>query len=316
MREGQRPPWYLRLVVIHEVAHQWWSQIVGTDAIDWGFLDEGLTCWSHSYYGEYYNGDWERYQYYRYLDVTRTFYADNGIDTALNQSNYDRPELVGYVDYTKAPLILERLRIEIGHEAFVAGLSLFFKTRYFGFGTLPTLQEAMEVALGGSLDWFFLPFFDNPRLPDYSISNVVYDTADRTLSLTVEDLNEDSNPYPYAQRVNVSVLGSKFYATGNELDLDFPYERAPGDILYEDYVWINGTTSLSFIVSGDPEEVRLEYEDYVLVELENAGTEYAAHAVQVVGEIDVVLVYVGTLVVMVAAVAVIGIDSFRKERTP
>jgi len=314
MRDGLRPSWYLQLLVIHEVAHQWWSQLVGTDAIDWGFLDEGLTCWSHSYYSEYYHGNWERLQYYRYLDVSRTFYADNGVDTALNQSNYDRPELVGYVDYTKAPLILERLRVEIGHEAFVAGLSLFFKTSYFGFGTLSALQESMEVAVDGSLDWFFLPFFDNPRFPDYSISDVVYNTADHTLSLTVEDMNDDSNPYPYAQRVNVSVLGSKFLAAGSELDLDFPYERVTGEILYEDYVWINGTTSLTFIVQGDPDAVVLVYEDYVLVELESAETEYAAHAVQIVGKIDVVLTYVGAVVVLVAAIAVVGINNVREER--
>ncbi len=314
MRDGLRPGWYLKLIVIHEVTHQWWSQIVGTDAIDWGFLDEGLTCWSHSYYGEYYHGNWESYQYYRYLDVSRTFYAENGIDTALNLSNYDRPELVGYVDYTKAPLILERLRVEIGHEAFVAGLSLFFKTSYFRFGTLSGLQESMEMAVGGSLDWFFNPFFDNPRLPDYSVSDVFYNSADHTLSLTVEDMNEVSNPYPYAQRVPITVRGSKFLAASSELDLDFPYERVSGEILNEDYVWINGTTSLTLTVEGNPEEVRLEYEDYVLVELENAGTEYAAHAVQIVGRIDIVFVYEGTVVALVAAVAVVGIDSLRKER--
>jgi len=315
IRDGLRPSWYLKLVVIHEVAHQWWSQIVGTDAIDWGFLDEGLTCWSHSYYGEYYHGNWEAYQYYRYLDVSRTFYAENGIDSALNQSNYDRPELVGYVDYTKAPLILERLRVEIGHEDFVAGLSLFFKTTYFGIGTLSALQECMEVAVGGSLDWFFLPFFDNPRLPDYSISEVIYNAGDHILSVTVEDLNEDSNPYPYAQRVPITVFGSKFVAADNELELDFPYDRVSGEILYEGYVWINGTTSLTFTVEGNPDEVRLEYDDYVLVELENTGIEYAAHAVQIVGRIDVMLAYEGTLVVLVAAITVIGFDSYRKERT-
>ncbi|MFX1416963.1 MAG: M1 family metallopeptidase, partial [Promethearchaeota archaeon] len=316
MRDGQRPSWYLQLLVIHEVAHQWWSQLVGTDAIDWGFLDEGLTCWSHSYYGEYYHGNWERFQYYRYLDISRTFYAENEADSAINQSNYDRPEFVGYVDYTKAPLILERLRVEIGHEAFLAGLSLFFKTYYFRVGTLSALQECLEVAVGASLDWFFLPFFDNPRLPDYSVSDVVYNAADHTLSLTVEDMNEDTNPYPYAQRVPITVLGSKFLAAGSELDLDFPYERVTGEILYDDYVWINGTASLTLTVEGEPYEVRLEYQDYVLVELENAGTEFVAHAVQFVGKIDVVLAYEGILGVLVAAIALIGIDSFRKERTP
>ncbi|UCH04004.1 MAG: hypothetical protein JSW05_10525, partial [Candidatus Thorarchaeota archaeon] len=312
VREGSRPPWFLELVVVHEVAHQWWSQLVGGDAIDWGFLDEGLACWSHSYFGEYYHGDWEHFQYFTYINVTRTFYAENGVDTAINQSNYDRPELVGYVDYTKTPLILEKLRLEIGHEAFVAGLSHFFKVNYFKIGTLSSLQESMETSTGVSLDWFFLPYFDNPRLPDYSFSDVAYDAADSTLSLTIEDRNEDSNPYPYSQRVPITVLGSEFLAAGSNPDLDTHFGGLLGEILYEDYIWINGTVDLTFTIPGTPDEVRLEYEGYVLVELEFAETEYLSHPVHVAGRIDVVLVFAGAMVVLCAAIAVVVIGRIRK----
>ncbi|MFX1607147.1 MAG: M1 family metallopeptidase, partial [Promethearchaeota archaeon] len=148
VREGARSPYYIELVVVHEVIHQWWSQLVGVDSIDWGFLDEGMTCWSHSYFGEYFHLDWEYFQSDRYLDVVRTFHEENGIDTAINQSNYDMPQLESYIGYVKTPLILEKLRIEIGHERFIEGLALFFKQNYFRIGTLAGLQDALEEVYG------------------------------------------------------------------------------------------------------------------------------------------------------------------------
>jgi hypothetical protein len=249
VRAGSRPANYLELVVVHEVVHQWWSQLVGVDSIDWGFLDEGMTCWSHNYFGEVYHLSWEYFQSDRYLDTVRMFYEENSIDTAINQSNYVMPELVTYIEYVKTPLVLEKLRIEIGHERFIEGLSLFLKQNYFRIGTLAGLQTALETAYGGSLDWFFLPWFDNPRLPAYSFTKAVYDREDGTLMVAVKDENEAHNPYPYSQRVPIRVLDST------------------DEILSEEVVWINGTTSLTLEMAAEPDEVSLLYDGYVLVEL-------------------------------------------------
>ena len=242
-------PEYLELVVVHEVAHQWWSQLVGDDCVDWGFLDEGLTCWSHNYYGEVYYSDWEYFQYYRYLDTVRTHHEEFGIGSVINQSNYERPDLVGYIDYTKAPLILEKLRVELGHEKFVASLSHFFKQNYFEIATLPGLQEAFEFVCGEDLDWFFLPWFDNPFLPDYSFAGVVYNWTDDTLTVSIEDLNENSNPYSYSQRVPVRVYSY--------------YGATPID----EIVWINSTTAFVLSVPTQPTKVSLLYDGYILVDL-------------------------------------------------
>jgi aminopeptidase N len=285
IRTGERPPYYLEMVVVHEVAHQWWSQLVGVDSIDWGFLDEGMTCWSHSYFGEYYHLDWEYFQYDRYLDVVRTFYHENGIDTEINQSNYDMPELESYIGYVKTPLILEKLRVEIGHEKFIEGFELFFKQNYFRIGTLTGLQDALETVCGGSLDWFFLPWFDNPRLPDYSFTDVVYDKEEGTLMVTIEDENEAYNPHSYSQKVPIRVLGST------------------DEVLSDEVVWINGTTSLTLEVTGEPDEVSLLYDDYILVELAEQGIHsLSTRNIQIAGEFPL-----GVILGVIAVIATITI---------
>jgi len=290
VRAGTLYPEFLELVVVHEVAHQWWSQLVGDDCIDWGFLDEGLTCWSHNYYGEVYYSDWEYLQYYRYLDTVRLHHEESGAGSVINQSNYERPELVGYIDYTKAPLILEKLRIEIGHEKFVESLSYFFKQNYFEIATLPDLQEAFESVCGENMDWFFLPWFDNPFLPDYSFAGVVYNLTDGTVTISVEDLNEDSNPYSYSQQVVVRV------------ENDF------AGVLLEEMVWINGTTTFTRLVSTRPSEVCLDYEGYVLVDLISYDVDsLSTQNIQVVGTPSLTNLWGFLPIEILPAIAVTGI---------
>ncbi|MFW9911940.1 MAG: M1 family metallopeptidase [Candidatus Thorarchaeota archaeon] len=288
MRIGNLPPYYLELVVVHEVIHQWWSQLVGVDSIDWGFLDEGMTCWSHNYFGECYHLSWEYFQSYRYLDNVRTFYVENGIDAAINQSNYDMPELVTYLEYVKAPLVLEKLRVEIGHEKFIEGLSLFLKQNYFRVGTLAGLQAALEVVCGNSLDWFFLPWFENARLPDYSFTGAVYDREEGTLLVTIEDENEAYNTYSYSQQVPIRVLDSTH------------------EILNDKVVWINSTTTLTLEVTREPDEVILLYDDYILVELpEQDIHSLSTRNIQIAGEFPLIVILeviavIATITIVVA----------------
>ncbi len=295
VKSGARPPYYFELVVVHEVAHQWWSQLVGVDSIDWGFLDEGMSCWTHNYFGEYYHQDWEYFQYDRYLDTVRTFYEMNGIDTAINQSNNDIPELVTYIEYVKTPLVLEKLRVEIGHEKFIEGLSLFFKQNYFLIGTLAGLQDALEVVCGESLDWFFLPWFDNPRLPDYSFTSAVYDREESTLKVTVEDDNEAYNPHSYSQQVPIRVLGFM------------------GEVLIDTVVWINGTTNLALEIVGEPYEVSLLYDNYILVELSAQDIHsLSTRDIQGAGELLLILV-LGAVAAIAVVIIVVVIYIRRKE---
>ena len=246
--------WLLEKVVAHEVAHQWWYNLVGNDEIDVGFLDEGLTCWSTDYYGEYYHHDWEYFQYNRYIDAVRIYFTLNGKSSKINQSVYEciasNTNYV-YTAYTKAPLIFEKLRQSIGHLNFLNGLKLFFENYQFEVAVLSDLQRSFEDIVGRSLDWFFLPWFDNLYLPKYSIIDKSYNSNTQILNVTIIDLNEVWNDYSYSQQVPLRV-----------------YDASDSQILSET-VWINGTSELSFNVSTQPKKVSLIYSNYVLVQLEN-----------------------------------------------
>jgi hypothetical protein len=242
----------LEEIIAHEVCHQWWYNLVGNDEVDVGFLDEGLTCWSTDYYGEYYHGDWEYFQYTRYIDEVRVYYAEYGLSSKINQTVYECLATntdYYYVAYHKAPLIFEKLRQTLGHTDFLDGLKLYFERHQFELVLLADIQLAFEDVIGQSLDWFFFPWFDNYYLPKYSITRNIYNSATQKLDITIVDLNEPLNDYNYSQRVPLEV-----YDASNSL-------------IFSQTVWINGTTELSFTISNRPNKVRLFYSNYVLVQM-------------------------------------------------
>ncbi|MHA1471642.1 MAG: M1 family aminopeptidase [Promethearchaeota archaeon] len=242
----------LEKIIVHEVCHQWWYNLVGNDEIDVGFLDEGLTCWSTDYYGEHYYGDWEFFQYTRYIDEVRVYYAENGISSKINQSVYECLSTntdFYYVAYHKAPLIFEKLRQALGLTAFLEGIKLYFESYQFELVILSDLKQAFEDAVGQSLDWFFFPWFENDYLPKYAFSNHTYNQDTKRLSLTIEDTNEPWNDYEYSQQISLAIYD------------------ASGQLLLSEYVWVNGTTEFEFILPNDPRKVSLLYNNYVLVQL-------------------------------------------------
>ncbi len=243
------PQWFLEKIIAHETSHQWWYNLVGNDEVDWGFLDEMLACWSTDYYAEIYHSDWKYFQHELYIDEVRTYYEEEVLPNRINQSIYECYTIYWYIAYTKAPLILEKFRNSICDVNFFSGLKLYFERYQYKIALLSDLQHCFEDTIGTSLDWFFLPWFDNPYLPSYIFSSVIYELYESMLYITVEDLNEVKNNYPYSQQIPLHVYD------------------ANGQILFDENVWINGTTAFSIPMTTNPTEVSLIYNENVLVQL-------------------------------------------------
>jgi hypothetical protein len=95
---SQIPADVLDAVIAHEVAHQWWYNLVGNDEIDAGYIDEGLTCWSVYYYSEFYDLGWpgKEDDYY----FVKMYYP-----AKINQSIYDESTTYYFTAYTTPPIL-------------------------------------------------------------------------------------------------------------------------------------------------------------------------------------------------------------------
>jgi len=237
----------LDAVIAHEVAHQWWYQLVGNDEVDVGFLDEGLAVWSVYFYSEFYGLGWTGKEF-NFQSVRINYPAK------INQSIYDSSSTYYFTAYTKTPVVLEKLRQILGTDEFLDSLRFFFTRFCFRIAFLQDLQTAFEDHLNTDLDWFFIPMFDNAYLPDYSFKSVLYTASSNSLLIVIEDLNEDLHLRRYTQKFNIEV------------------ETTDDTIEFLD-VQLYGTTEFVLIlpesVTSTPTTVTLLYDEYSLIQLDH-----------------------------------------------
>jgi len=246
------PEYALELIIAHETAHQWFYNMLGVDEVDWGFLDEGLVVWITDYFRNIRHPDWYLFSPYRFLNTVRRYNLTDGLPNKINQSVYDaliNPDMYWDTAYIKTPTVLEHLRQTVLLNDFIPGLRFFFQTYYFDFATLSDLKHAFETVYGDSLDWYFLPWFNNAYLPKYNFTQVTYDTGTDIMNITIIDLNENLHEYNYSQKIELRV-----YSIGAVLR-------------FSERIWINSTTTISITLEDIPESVVLLYDDNVLVQL-------------------------------------------------
>ena len=136
----------------------------------------------------------------------------------------------------------------LGDDVYLSGIQLFFNRFEFKIAWLDDLQDAFEETYGKSLDWFFLPWFNNIYLPKYNFTSAIFDTYSSILNITIEDLNENENEYQYSQYILLEV-----------------YDKETNTI-YSNEIWINGTTSLSITLTTTPDKMKLIFTQSVLAQ--------------------------------------------------
>lgn len=139
-------------IVAHEVAHQWWYGLVGSDAFSHPWLDESLTNWSSAIYFDQARGegagDMVRDMY---IGVPYYLFLQDGSDQVLDQTVLDfNEEGYGAIVYGKGSIMYDALRIQLGDEKFFDFIGRYYERYRFGRSTpegwRATLAEVMGEA--------------------------------------------------------------------------------------------------------------------------------------------------------------------------
>lgn len=140
----------------HELAHQWWGNMV--TCRDWNhfWLNEGIATFMAAAYKEHRFG---REEYMREIELNRMEYQKvhaAGKDRSLVFPDWNNPTAEDRtLVYDKGAYLLHLLRTELGERAFWAGLRQYTR-KYFGKSvTTPDFQTMMEQASGRDLTDFF-----------------------------------------------------------------------------------------------------------------------------------------------------------------
>jgi aminopeptidase N len=163
---------------VHELAHQWWGNMV--TCRDWThfWLNEGMATFMAAAYKEHRFG---RQEYLREIEQYRASYEkvrDAGKDRSLVFPDWLHPTAEDRtLVYDKGAYVLHLLRAELGERAFWAGIRHYTRA-YFGKSvTTIDFQTAMEQSSGKKLSaffarWVYLTPHSSTRLYDPAVSGV------------------------------------------------------------------------------------------------------------------------------------------------
>lgn len=144
-------------VIAHELAHQWWGNLVTCNTLSEFWLNEGVTTFMVAAWKEH---RWGRAAYDREVQIARNARkraADAGFDKPLSWAGeYPSIGIRRAVQYSKGALFMDTLRTELGDRAFWAGLKRFTRTHAGGVVDSRDFQRAFEAEAGRNLQ----PLFD------------------------------------------------------------------------------------------------------------------------------------------------------------
>jgi aminopeptidase N len=143
-------------LVAHELAHQWWGNLVTNRTWSDFWLHEGMVTFMVAAWKERF---WGRDEYERELGVARQRYENalaKGQARPLVHTNWKTAEeMSGPVAYSRGALVLHLLRRQLGETAFWNGIREFTRTHAGGSVDSNDFRVALEKTSGDDLRPFF-----------------------------------------------------------------------------------------------------------------------------------------------------------------
>lgn len=143
------------LVIVHEVAHQWFYALIGNDQLDEPWLDEAAASYAEVLYLEAIG---EPQAATGLLDQFRLILRASGsgeTPIGLPISAYATESDYGVYVYLKGALFLDALRSRLGEPGFRAFLRNYAARHRYGLATSASFQETAEAACACDLDDLF-----------------------------------------------------------------------------------------------------------------------------------------------------------------
>lgn len=124
-------PWGYKLIVVHEIGHQWFFGIVGSDCYNEPWLDESITSYSEWLFCNYYADVYGEYDpdHGADMDITSEYYSSA---FPLNRPYYEFDTMTYTTDvYVRGRRVLEEIERIIGTDEFMAVLREYIRRNAF-----------------------------------------------------------------------------------------------------------------------------------------------------------------------------------------
>jgi aminopeptidase N len=172
-------------LVAHELAHQWWGDLLTCRDWSHAWLNEGFATFFQNQFTEYDRGHDEAAK--ETMDNQATLRNTDVGDRrrpSVCRRFYGPNDLFDNRIYGKGSVVLNMLKDLLGEELFWTAIDHYVER--FAFGSVETndFKIAVEEATGYNLEWFFNQWLYKAGFPEFELSSA-WSRASSTLNLTV-----------------------------------------------------------------------------------------------------------------------------------
>ena len=228
----------------HEIGHQWWPMMVGTNETWYGFMDEGF-----NQYMNILSAADRRHQPPNLNGRGQSYGRTSGNEREaplMWDANYGGP-MYSFQAYGKAPLMLSMLGGVVGDSAVWRAMSGYAKAWRFKHPSPWDYAEYMSHALHRDLGWFWYYWLFTTEAVDGSIQKVTA-SAGRT---TVVVRQDGQMPSPVVLAVEFAPTGPRIRSMHNSVMRD----SVTAIVTYPVDVWFSGSRTFKATLAFGPRKI-------------------------------------------------------------
>ncbi|MFY9911019.1 MAG: M1 family metallopeptidase [Candidatus Sulfotelmatobacter sp.] len=155
-------------VIAHEMAHQWFGDLVTMEWWNDVWLNEGFATWMSSKPIEQWKPEWQ-FNLDDVSDTDRTMETDSLASTRPIEQPANTPaqilELFDSIAYGKAAAVLRMVEAYLGEQTFRAGVNAYIQAHEYGNATAKDFWDAQTETSKKPVDRIMSTFVDQPGVP-------------------------------------------------------------------------------------------------------------------------------------------------------
>ncbi len=225
-------------IIAHELAHQWWGDLISPG--DWAdiWLNEGFASYSEALWWEnLYGPDGLRISMAEIETVY--FTRHQGPDHPI----YDPPSghLFCAEEYEKAACVLHMLRFVVGDDNFWKILKKYAEDYAYSTATTEDFKDLCEQVSGADLDWFFDQWIYQAGYPVYEFGWGYSDRQQKAkvvINQTQEGFSLFEMPIPLRIDLPSGPVTKIVWVKEKYNSLEFAFPEKPSQVLFDPDGWI------------------------------------------------------------------------------
>ena len=190
-------------VVAHEMAHQWWGDMITCKSWQDIWLNEGWASYAEAVYHQATEG-WS--SYFSYMNGM-AYYGAGTVIVEPSDTNSVNAIFNGSLSYDKGAWVVHMLRGVLKDSLFFRGVEAYYNSEFkYSAATTEDFKNVFEAATGQELDWFFDEWIYGQYYPkyEYSFLTEATDTTGYDTYIVIKQV-QTTNPRVFHMPIDVFI---------------------------------------------------------------------------------------------------------------